>query len=172
MDAATIENYLKKYKNLELAKLNLSLTTGHLKKRLEEENLTLDTLNESVVIYGNELKSAGVTTDSYAKHQKSLQDQLFKVLTEKHNIVAALGMEGEEIAKVVAHNDLATQAYLKHGMTLEELEKKHKDLYDSMLLIKEVEDDLAIDNRAQKERRYLEKFKKVFSPEEFIKEYK
>lgn len=34
------------------------------------------------------------------------------------------------------------------------------------------EDDLAIDNRAQKERRYLEKFKKVFSPEEFIKEYK
>jgi hypothetical protein len=34
------------------------------------------------------------------------------------------------------------------------------------------EDDWAIDNRAQEERRYLEKFKKVFSPEEFIKEYK
>ena len=34
------------------------------------------------------------------------------------------------------------------------------------------EDDLAIDNRSQEERRYLEKFKKVFSPEEFIKEYK
>ena len=34
------------------------------------------------------------------------------------------------------------------------------------------EDDWAIDNRAQEERQYLEKFKKVFSPEEFIKEYK
>ena len=34
------------------------------------------------------------------------------------------------------------------------------------------EDDWGIDNRAQEERRYLEKFKKVFSPEEFIKEYK
>ena len=34
------------------------------------------------------------------------------------------------------------------------------------------EDDWAIDNRTQKERRYLEKFKRVFSPKEFIKEYK
>jgi hypothetical protein len=34
------------------------------------------------------------------------------------------------------------------------------------------EDDRAIDNRAQEERKYLEKFKRVFSPEEFIKEYK
>ena len=34
------------------------------------------------------------------------------------------------------------------------------------------EEDFAIDNRRQEERRYLEKFKKVFSPEEFIKEYK
>ena len=33
-------------------------------------------------------------------------------------------------------------------------------------------EDFAIDNRRQEERRYLEKFKKVFSPDEFIQEYK